>query len=420
MGMVILGLVKARDSARLNQVVCTLEGMCTLLMQTPGNFAVVIHGDRDCVNVLAAGEGLAGAERFFCTHLSEEEAVAGRSLRRLRACLELVCTRTRPETVFLLGTCLTALIGDDVEASAKSIAEQTGVAVVPLSGGGMRFVSQATVTDRFARLMLDACPAGQSRDRSVNLVGFHPGEEVLSLLEKLGIGVNAVLVPQTPISTWKTLPAAQVNLVLDEGLYAGFLKEARSRFGTGHLQVPYPVGHRATAEFFEKVLSLIPAGADAGSILGPPGEAARREVERAHSRGVRLGYNIGSMKNMHPLTLALEGLADLPAFEELGFDPVILVQGDDRPERAAAVSETLQAFGCRAPFAIFSDTVFFADLCRKQECRLVCASDHLRDQVRRSGAGFMAHQTLQPGYSAAGTNIARITSALEERAPGGS
>ena len=121
------------------------------------------------------------------------------------------------------------------------------------------------------------------------------------------------------------------------------------------------------------------------------------------------------MKNLDPRTLALEGLADLPAFEELEFDPVILVQGDDRPERVAAVSETLEGFGCRAPLATFSDTVFFADLCREQECRLVYASDHLRDQARRCGAGFIAHGSLQPGYSAAAANIAAITAALGER-----
>ncbi len=414
--------MKARKAAGLNQVVCTLEGMCTLLMQTPGDFAVVIHGDRDCLNVLAPGEGPSGAERFFCTNLSEEEAVVGRSLRRLEACLELVCSRVRPQTVFLLGTCLTALIGDDLAAPARSIAEKTGVPVVPLSGGGMRFVSQAAVTDRFARLMLEACPNGQPREGWVNLVGFHPGQEVLSLLRKLGIGVNAVLVPQTPVSVWKTLPTAQLNLVLDQDLYAGFLQAAHHRFGTEHLQVPYPVGHRATTGFFEKLLLRIPTGADAGSILGPAGEAARREVERASTAtlGVRLGYNIGSMKNLHPRTLALEGLADLPAFEELGFEPLILVQGDDRPRRAAAISETLQSFGCHAPQAIFSDTVFFSDLCREQECRLVYASDHLREQVQRSGAGFLAHGSLQPGYSAAGANISAIISALEGRGPAGS
>ena len=413
----ILGLVKARDSARLNQVVCTLEGMCTLLLQTPGNFAVVIHGDRDCTNVLATGESVAGAERFFCTNLSEEDAVTGRSQKRLDACLELVCTQTGPETVFLLGTCLTALIGDELAPSAESAAKKTGVEVVSLSGAGMRFVSQAAVTDRFARLMLDACPASQPLDNSVNLVGFDPGEEVLSLLTELGVRVNAVLVPQTPISTWKTISAAQLNLVLDRDLYAGFLEEASTRFGSKHLQVPYPVGLRATSEFFDAVLEQFSTGADASSILDPPAQAARRAVERARAgtRGIRLGYNIGSMKNLNPRTLALEGLADLPAFEELELDPVILVQGDDRPERVAAVTETLRAFGCRAPLAMFSDTVFFADLCREQECRLVYASDHLRDQVKRCGAGFIAHGSLQPGFSAVEANVTAITAALQDR-----
>lgn len=418
--------VDARERAGLNQVVCTLEGMCTLLQATPGPLAVVIHGDLDCVNVLVCGADSPGCHRFYCTRLSEEHAVAAGSRARLDACLELVCREAGVRRVFLLGTCLSTLLGDDLEQAAHKATERTGVPVAALAGAGMRFVSQAKVVDRFACLMLPAATTADEPTEGVNLVGFDPSPGVRAGLEELGVRVNAVLDLGASLAAWDTFGGAGVDLVLDTWLCDGLLEQAASRFGHRHAEVPYPVGYRATRAFFEKALQaagpdVAGRGIEAGTqtaVLEELAAPARRAVEQARDRcaGTRLGYNIGSMKNLRPRTLAREGLCDLPVFEELGFEPVILVQGDDRPERLEAVRAVLDGFGCRAPFAVFSDTVYFGALCREHGCRMVYGSDHLRDQVRASGAALVEHGTLQPGFEAAAGNVERILAALEETA----
>jgi hypothetical protein len=418
--------MSGRAQARLNQVVCTLEGMATLLQATPGNFAVVIHGDRDCVNVLVPGMDHPGAERFFCTNLTEAQAVAGRTRDPLRTCLEAVCTGLEPDVVFVLGTCLTAVIGDVVEPVVREVSESSGVSVVALSGAGMRFVSQSTILDRFACLMLDACEpidtcesasaaTAGADPTSINLLGFHPGGEVLAQLAQLGVTVNAILDLGTTVADWRRLPAAALNLVLDPGLYPEALTQAEQRFGVRPLEVTYPLGARATSAFFGQVLGAVPTVADPAPVLREAEAEAMRVVAEAREkiRGKRLGYNIGSMKNLRPLTLAREGLIDLASFEELELDVTILVQGDDRPERLTAVRETLEGFGCTAPLAVFSDTVFFGELCRSSRCELVYASDHLRDQARQAEVGHLESGALKPGYGAVEHNIQRIVKALE-------
>ncbi|MFH2006089.1 MAG: nitrogenase component 1 [bacterium] len=422
--------MNGRAQARLNQVVCTLEGMATLLQATPGNFSVVIHGDRDCVNVLVSGMDHPGAERFFCTNLTEAQAMAGKTRGPLQACLEAVCRGLRPglepEVVFLLGTCLTAVIGDDVEPVVREVSLATGAKVVALSGAGMRFVSQSAILDRFACLMLDACEpidtceaaaaaAGAADPTSVNLLGFHPGAEILDQLARLGVTVNAVLDRGATVQAWRRLPAAALNLVLDPGLYPEALARAEQRFGVRPLEVTYPLGARSTSAFFGQVLGVVPTAADPAPVLREAEANAMRVVAEARerTRGKRLGYNIGSMKNLRPLTLAREGLVDLAPFEELELDVTILVQGDDRPERLAAVRETLEGFGCTAPLAVFSDTVFFGELCRSSRCQLVYASDHLRDQARGAAVGFLESGALKPGYGAVEHNLQLITKALE-------
>lgn len=409
--------MKARRQAKLNQVVCTLEGMATQLQRTPGDFAVVIHGDADCANVLMHGMDHPGAERFFCTQLTPDEAAAGRSLPVLRDCLDALCEELAPEVIFVLGTCLSTLVGDDVESVTRAAAKQHGVRVVDLPGGGMRFVPQAAVVDRFARLMAGAAPTVEPQPGAVNLVGFDPGAEVRQQLAQLGVTVNAVLDPHATVADWQRLTAAPWNLVLDRELFAGFVADCDVR-GITTLEVACPVGATGTDVFFDQLLSAVSPKVDADVVLAAAREAAHAAVAQAWAttRGARLGYNLGSKKDLSPLTLAREGLAELSVFEELEFDLVLLVQGDDRPARLAAVRDTYSALGCDAPLAVFSDTVFFAGLCKEQGVRLAYASDHLRELVEGAGLGFLEHGVLRLGYGGVAGNVQRIVAALE---PGG-
>lgn len=400
--------MSVRQRAKLNQVVCTLEGMCFRLQMTPGEFAVVIHGDRDCANVLFSGMDFPGSNRFFCTNLSGDQALAGRSSRRLEQCLELVCRETGPQVVFLLGTCLSALIGEQSQEIARQVTQRTGSRILALPGAGMRFVSQAEICDRFASLMLGAAEAADPDGRAVNLIGFHPGQEVLSLLDKLGIRVNSLLDLSASLSAWKALGRAGTNLVVDRGLFQAFLGQTESRLGQSTVEVPFPVGARATSGFFRNVTRAIEPR-DKSCLVEPAGKAQAAVDQAARRiRGKRLGYNIGSLKNLDPQSLALEGLSVLPVFEELDLEPTILVQGDDRPERLSAVRGCLAGFGCRHPVEVFSDTVFFLDLCRKLELDLVYAADHLG-----GGPGFLPIGSLQPGFAGVTANLERILGALD-------
>lgn len=411
------GAPSARAAARLDQVVCTLEGMAALLQDTPGDFAVVVHGDRDCLGVLVQGMDHPGAERFFGTQLSEVEAVAGHGVARLRECLEAVCAAPAPPVVFVLGTCLSALLGEDDTEVARAVGRASGVEVVPLGGAGMGFVTQGEILDRFGCLMLDAAAAGSGGAASggLGLVGFDPGPEVRDQLARLGVTLRAVLGRGAPLGEWLRLPAGRAHGVLDAALYPGLLARLREAHGQQTVELPFPVGSRATDRFFAALRPFFGAGAPDSEVLGAPAEAARRAVAegRRRSSGARLGFNLGSMKNLDPRTLARAGLGDLEVFEELGFEPVLLVQGDDRPDRQAALREALRGLGCRAPFAIFRDTVFFGELCRAEGCDLVYASDHLREQAEAAGVGLLPIGALAPGYGQVEANLSRILEALE-------
>jgi hypothetical protein len=406
-----------REIARLNQTVCGLEGLASLLARTPGDFAVVVHGPADCAGLLIQGMHAPGSERFFCTHLEESDLVAGRSAARLERCLEAVLAASQPPAaVFVLGSCASALVGDDIPAVLARLARTTRVPLVLPHGGGMGWISQSTLLDRFCQLMLDACAdrPTQGRTRAVNLVGFDPGEELRALLSGQGIETNALLGPGASWETWARMGQATCNLYLDPELFAGFQQQAAQRLGQSSLQVPPPVGFEGSLAFLAALEKEWPAHTR-GPVWPRPEPPALLGAARARLSGRRLGYNIGSTKNLDPRTLALEGLGDLGVFQELGLEVVILVQGDDRPERLEAVRQTLERLGCRAPLAVFADTVDFGALCRAQSLDLVYASDHLQSRLDGCGAAFLPLGGLRPGFAGVDANLRAILEALERR-----
>lgn len=430
---------RARQEARLDQVMCTLEGMASLLGQTPGDLAVVIHGDRDCLGVVVQGMDYPGTERFFGTKLDVTEAVAGLGGSRLTQCLTAVCEELRPEVVFLVGTCLSVLVGEDPEPIARTVSAKTGVTVIPLRGAGMGFVSQAEILDQHACLLLGAARATTRTDRApapmprdmppgegaprlparteggLALLGFHPGLEVLSQLSELGVRVRALLAPGACLDEWRELPWAEAHVVLDPWTYPSLIAALQKEHGHKTLQAPFPLGYGSTLAFFETLAPWSGLASGVHRALGPPMEAAKEALAavRPSLSGRRLGFNLGSKKNLEPRTLARAGLGDLPALEEMGFVPVLLVQGDDAPGRLEAVKQTLGRLGSSAPIRVFADTVLFGDLCRKEGCELVYASDHLREEVAGTGIGFLAQGLLEPGFGAVAANIQRVLTALE-------
>lgn len=404
----------SRSPAKLDQAVCGLEGFATWLMRTRGDLAVVIHADPDCANVLPPGPGSAGLERFFCTRLDRDQAAAGRGPALLDACLDVVCDELRPPAVVLLGSCVAGLAGEDLAAAAARASRRTGVPVVSPAGPAMRFMGQVEVADAFAAMMIDLCPPAPERQDGVNLLGFDPGAELRAALGAAGVRVNAVLDLGAPLSAWRAMAAAVWTLVVDARMYSESLAACHRRFGQRHREVPYPMGLAASLAFLEAVseaLGMAPAGP---AVDGRTEDAARRAVERArsHTRGRRLGFNLGSLKNFEPASLARAGLVDLPAFEELGFEVELLLQGDDRPRRLEAARAILDGLGCRAPLAVFADTVDFGRLCRLRGCELVAGADYLGEQLAGTRIGFVPHGSLAPGIAAVPANVDRILSAL--------
>ena len=71
----------------------------------------------------------------FTTDLSENDIIFGGEKKLYRAILE-VQERYHPAAVFVYNTCVTALIGDDLEAVCQKASAKAGIPVVPINSPG--------------------------------------------------------------------------------------------------------------------------------------------------------------------------------------------------------------------------------------------------------------------------------------------
>ena len=77
-----------RRERGLGQPCCTQSGMSWTLIDMPGNFAVVIHGEFDCVNCFTHHSGRS-ATQYYSTRLTDRQLTLGETADPLRRCLQL-------------------------------------------------------------------------------------------------------------------------------------------------------------------------------------------------------------------------------------------------------------------------------------------------------------------------------------------
>jgi nitrogenase molybdenum-cofactor synthesis protein NifE len=180
---------------------CSFDGAMITLVPI-ADVAHVVHGPLGCLGnswdargSLSSGPAL--HRRAFTSALGEKEIIFGGEQRLYDTVLE-VARQHAPEAVFVYSTCVTALIGDDLDAVCTAATAATGVPVVPVHAPG--FAGSKNLGNRLAGTALLDHVIGTREPATttpfdVNLIGEYniAGElwNVTPLLARLGIRVLA-------------------------------------------------------------------------------------------------------------------------------------------------------------------------------------------------------------------------------------
>ncbi len=355
----------------------------------------------------------------------------------------------------VLGTCPVEVIGAQYTDTVARVAEETGVPMVALRTSGLALSSQRQMLDwlyvtlaklpagppvdrawqrevalvalqaafgadgdpaahdaLFARLRALRPPAGQDDRPRVNLVGLPDAAgrvpEAVLLLDRAGIAVNGVYPEGASLAAWRAIHHATTTFAVDRSVYPKLLGRLE-RGGQAIVELPLPVGVAQTVRFYEAVGAATGRAAEVEALVAP---LARRLEARVASfrrkvRGVRLAYTLRMTNNYKADTVAYDGLGEVAAWVELGFDVTLLIQGAGEAAVREAHAEALAAHGLDLPFQTFAGPHDVKARLAEGRYHLAVVEDTVRGLAREVGVAAVETGALRPWLTAVPDNLER-------------
>jgi nitrogenase molybdenum-cofactor synthesis protein NifE len=265
---------------------CAFDGARVVLM--PVTDAIhLVHGPIACAgnswdNRGARSSGSQLYRRGFTTELSQNDVVFGGE-KKLEAAIVDLAARYAGEAkaVFVYATCVSAMTGDDLEATCRRAAARVAVPVIPVNTPG--FVGDKNIGNRLAgELLLDhvigTAEPETLTDYDVNLIGEYniAGDlwGMLPLFERLGIRILSCISGDAKFEDLRYAHRARLNVIICSKSLTNMARKMKKRFGIPYLEESF-YGLTDTA----KALRDIAAALD--EARGVPGDTTMRDrVER--------------------------------------------------------------------------------------------------------------------------------------------
>jgi nitrogenase molybdenum-cofactor synthesis protein NifE len=178
---------------------CAFDG-AKIALQPITDVAHLVHGPIACEgnswdNRGAKSSGSRLYRTGFTTDINELDVVYGGEKRLFRSVKEIV-DKYDPPAIFVYQTCVTALIGDDIEAVCKAATQKFGKPVIPVNAPG--FVGNKNLGNKLAGEALLDYVIGTAEPETttpydINIIGEYnlAGElwQVKPLLDEMGVRI---------------------------------------------------------------------------------------------------------------------------------------------------------------------------------------------------------------------------------------
>ena len=225
---------------------CAFDGASIALVPIT-DVAHLVHGPIACSGNSWGSRGSQSSgpmlyKMGFTTDLSENDVIFGGEKRLFRSIVE-VAERYNPAAVFVYSTCVTALIGDDMDAVCQSAQKKVGIPVVPVNSPG--FIGSKNLGNRVGGESLLEYVVGTAEPEyttpyDINLIGEYniAGEmwNVLPLFEKLGIRVLAKITGDARYKEVCYAHRAKLNVMICSKALINMARKMEERYGIPYIE----------------------------------------------------------------------------------------------------------------------------------------------------------------------------------------
>ncbi len=346
---------------------CAFDG-AKIVLQPVTDVAHLIHAPLACEgnswdNRGAASSGSSLWRTSFTTDLTELDIVMGQGERKLFRAIREIAETFSPPAIFVYATCVTALIGDDIETVCRRASEKFGLPVVPVNAPG--FVGSKNLGNKLAgEALLDHVIGTEepddATDMDVNILGeFNLSGEfwlVKPLLERLGMRIRACIPGDARYHDIATAHRARATMMVCSTALINLARKMEERFGIPYFEGSF-YGISDTSEALRQLASLLvrggadPALAERTERLIAEEEAiawARLEAFRPRLAGKRVLLNTGGVKSW----------SVVHALQEIGMEIVGTSVKKSTPEDKERIKQLLKeenhAFESMAPRDLYT------------------------------------------------------------------
>ncbi|MBO1047413.1 MAG: nitrogenase iron-molybdenum cofactor biosynthesis protein NifE [Dolichospermum sp. DEX182a] len=225
---------------------CAFDGAMIALVPIT-DAAHLVHGPIACAGNSWGSRGSLSSgpmlyKTGFTTDVGENDVIFGGEKKLYKAILELK-ERYQPAAVFVYATCVTALIGDDIDAVCKVAAEKIGTPVIPVIAPG--FIGSKNLGNRFGGESLLEYVVGTAEPEyttpyDINLIGEYniAGEMwgVLPLFEKLGIRVLSKITGDARYEEVRYAHRAKLNVMICSRALLNMARKMQERYGIPYIE----------------------------------------------------------------------------------------------------------------------------------------------------------------------------------------
>ncbi|PWT27625.1 MULTISPECIES: nitrogenase component 1 [Butyrivibrio] len=302
------GGLKNRDRKFQQCAGCSISKaacMVTLIQDA----AVIIHGPVGCASCLhefnftyyvnaksRRGIDNPTQRKIFSTNLKETDTVYG-GARKLAKAIREVNERTNASAIFVLSSCASAIIGDDIESVANEAEEEIGKPVVAIYCEGFRSTVWTTGFDAgyhgIVRKLVK--PPVKKDNGLINVINFWGSDVFTKWFEPFGVKPNLI----TPYSTVEGLShaseaSATVQICPTLGSYLGAALE--QEYGVPEIRTAAPYGIIQTDRWFRELGKLLHKEDVAEQVIKEKKEQYLPKIEELRKRlkGVRAYVTAGS------------------------------------------------------------------------------------------------------------------------------
>ena len=304
---------------------CAFDG-AKIALQPITDVAHLIHGPLACEGNSwdNRGAGSSGSNLWrtsFTTDLTELDIVMGQGERKLYKAIREIKDRFAPAAIFVYATCVTALVGDDIEAVCRHAAQKFGLPVVPVNTPG--FAGSKNLGNKLAgEALLDhvigTVEPADVGPTDINILGeFNLSGEfwmVKPLFERLGIRIRVCVPGDARYNDVAAAHTARVTMVECSTALITLARKMQERWGIPFFEGSF-YGISDTSDALRNTARLLVERGAAPDLIARTEALIAEEEARAWAgieayrpllQGRRVMLNTGGVKSWSVVSALME------------------------------------------------------------------------------------------------------------------